>query len=467
MSNSKKWLALLLVMVMVASVFAGCTPDQGTMGPSGSTVSTPAPSDSKTTEPSATEPDPTEPDPTKPDPTEPKPTEPDSTEHTHSFRQTVQEPTCTRDGYTTYACECGESYTDDVVAALGHDVGDWFTVDSGTERRNCNRCGLSEDRKPVAKPYTRDGDYIYFGSWPQSAVMDNSVVIALNGSYAASLPTAGNNGDWISYGYHSGSGAFGAESIQSDYMWYRDVEYDGQRYRGVYFTSYRPGKANDISDAEHTYQTSNGYATGMVYWFRWEPVQWRIIQQAGGKAMLLCQLLIDAQPYHYTVNNREGSGSEKYASNYAHSSIRAWLNETFYTQAFTQAQQSIIRVTTVDNSVASTVDKCHHLTASDGFECANTQDRLFLLSLNECTDSQYGFGTCNGGGSLPRSKSATDYAKCQGICVTSGGSSSWWQRSPAWSNFSAFYVSADGYPDSSGDVVQVSNGVCPALWITL
>jgi hypothetical protein len=52
------------------------------------------------------------------------------------FVPTVTLPTCTAEGYTTYTCQCGESYRKDTVAALGHD----YTQD----RFCCSVC--SEER---------------------------------------------------------------------------------------------------------------------------------------------------------------------------------------------------------------------------------------------------------------------------------------------------------------------------------
>ncbi|MBR2880552.1 MAG: leucine-rich repeat protein, partial [Oscillospiraceae bacterium] len=43
--------------------------------------------------------------------------------HTHSYESAVTPPTCTEDGYTTYTCPCGDSYTDDEVTAPGHSYG--------------------------------------------------------------------------------------------------------------------------------------------------------------------------------------------------------------------------------------------------------------------------------------------------------------------------------------------------------
>ena len=40
--------------------------------------------------------------------------------HVHSYESVVTAPTCTEQGYTTYTCECGDSYVDDYTDALGH-----------------------------------------------------------------------------------------------------------------------------------------------------------------------------------------------------------------------------------------------------------------------------------------------------------------------------------------------------------
>ena len=41
-------------------------------------------------------------------------------EHVHDFVAVVTDPTCTTDGYTTYTCTCGETYTEDKISATGH-----------------------------------------------------------------------------------------------------------------------------------------------------------------------------------------------------------------------------------------------------------------------------------------------------------------------------------------------------------
>ena len=68
-------------------------------------------------------------------------------DHVHDYTINVVEPTCTNPGYTTFTCECGDTYTDLEVAALGHNmitdaaVVPTCTTDGKTEGKRCGRCG--------------------------------------------------------------------------------------------------------------------------------------------------------------------------------------------------------------------------------------------------------------------------------------------------------------------------------------
>ena len=71
--------------------------------------------------------------------------------HKHAYTAAVTAPTCTAEGYTTYTCECGDTYTGDKVAALGHDYKEKVTRfptpnTEGVISNLCTRCGVHIDK---------------------------------------------------------------------------------------------------------------------------------------------------------------------------------------------------------------------------------------------------------------------------------------------------------------------------------
>jgi len=63
-------------------------------------------------------------------------------DHVHSYEAVITEPTCTEGGYTTYTCECGDSYVADETAPLGHTE----EIIPGKEA-TCTETGLTEGKK--------------------------------------------------------------------------------------------------------------------------------------------------------------------------------------------------------------------------------------------------------------------------------------------------------------------------------
>ena len=58
--------------------------------------------------------------------------------HGHSYSASVTPPTCTAQGYTTYTCECGDSYIDTYTSPLGHTPGAGAVC---TSENVCTVCG--------------------------------------------------------------------------------------------------------------------------------------------------------------------------------------------------------------------------------------------------------------------------------------------------------------------------------------
>lgn len=251
-------------------------------------------------------------------------------------------------------------------------------------------CGVSDSGKENADAY-KVGDTVVFGTYPQSAVIEGGIVAAL-GNY--------NPEEWKSYGYY-----FKGEI--SDYMYYIDKEYEGEKYRGVYFTTYRATNCGEYANA--TIQPDNGYFKDIVYWFKYEPVKWTVTEVKDGSATLVSELVLDSQHF--------GSKTSSVLNNYAESEIRQWLNGPFYSMLLNDGGKELIRTVTVDNSAAST--------GSDNpFACENTEDKIYLLSYSEkCA----WFGKRN-----EMLRKPTEYAKCQGVLVDSVSGGAWFSlRSPS------------------------------------
>ena len=57
----------------------------------------------------------------------------------HTYKEVVTPPTCTKQGYTTHTCStCGKTYKDNYTDATGHSYGEWYTNNNGTHSKDCN-----------------------------------------------------------------------------------------------------------------------------------------------------------------------------------------------------------------------------------------------------------------------------------------------------------------------------------------
>ncbi len=84
--------------------------------------------------------------------------------HDYSFDTKVVEPDCINDGATIHFCMCGDSYTENVVKALGHDFTIWSVIkeatfnESGLKMRTCTRCKFEETE--IIPVLTHEHDFV-------------------------------------------------------------------------------------------------------------------------------------------------------------------------------------------------------------------------------------------------------------------------------------------------------------------
>ena len=101
----------------------------------------------------------------------------------HTWDNVVKkEPTCTEQGYTTHACSCGNSYTTDEIAALGHnEVLDYgyaatCTQNGLTEGKHCDRCNailIAQEQIP-ALGHNEVIDYGYAATCTQNGLTEGT-----------------------------------------------------------------------------------------------------------------------------------------------------------------------------------------------------------------------------------------------------------------------------------------------------
>ena len=247
---------------------------------------------------------------------------------------------------------------------------------------------------------SQTGNFIYLGSYPKTIKASNVTI---------------NENDIDEKGYYLGS--------------------DGERYAKV--------KANPYKN-NYVYTDGTTIVKNTEYYFKVEPIKWRILSESNGQATIFAEETITAGiPFYISEDNRTINGNTVYANNYEYSTIRAWLNgyngsaygvedysgftvgsylnNSFLDQAFTRAESDLILTTEIDNSAETTS------ATSNPYICNNTSDKVWLLSYQEVKNSDvltY----------LIRRKKTTDFARVNSAyCDTQSYvqyNSQWFLRSP-------------------------------------
>ena len=299
--------------------------------------------------------------------------------------------------------------------------------------------------------------YVYFGDWPQTIKAQN---IEIDETDSMTM------GDFT---YYKGS----------DDNWY--VKCDVSVY-----------------DSDYTYSDGSIIESYTTKYFKVEPIKWRVLNPTATgteKKTLLAENILTEETYYFYNDSspyRSLNGTKIEPNNYKYSNIRAylnginnqfitdnggsnndyrdidWSNKGFLYSAFTASAISLIAESKVDNSVNSTYPDGY---AGNGniYACDDTNDKIFLLSLQQITSSALGFANDNSNETgNARIRLTTDFAKANYALqnANAGYGGIWWLRSP-YSNAhdNAHYVQHDGKVDSRTyrRVSGNSFGVVPAL----
>ncbi len=221
--------------------------------------------------------------------------------------------------------------------------------------------------------------------------------------------------------------------------------YDGNGDAWVDGVKYRRISKSDTNNSSY-------FGNAQYRYFKWERIKWRVLRNDGSTLFLAADKGLDCKDYN-----------ETYASiTWENCTLRSWLNKEFYGTAFSSSEQAAIVAQDVVNE-----DNPDYNTEGGN----DTRDKVYLLSIGEVTNPEYGFCEDYSTYSASRRVQASDYAHARGASTDSGsyeGNSWWWLRSPGCNACSAADVFRSGYVNRDGSYVNNNSRVCvPALHLNL
>ncbi|MBQ7956684.1 MAG: hypothetical protein IJ279_01495 [Clostridia bacterium] len=275
----------------------------------------------------------------------------------------------------------------------------------------------------------KNGSVIQLGSYPQAKVTDKELISTLS-EMATDEDFFTDSNDYEGYGTIDDgayNGIYGEADLSGSYS-FCDVKLsDGRKFRGVKLMSYLPDYTARVSSENNSQQFKNGYFTGTMYWFEYQPLRWRVIDSSSG--LLLCENVIDSGCFYYYLD----PGAGIIESDYASSNLNSRLG-IIYSDSLNENEKQLLD----DN----------------GF---------FALNAKEASNTKHGFSFFKATKDIARKATATDYAKSRGVFVDNSGFAWWWLKTDV-NGTKADVVHRDGsitvYEKTGTDI-----GIRPAIRI--
>lgn len=214
------------------------------------------------------------------------------------------------------------------------------------------------------------------------------------------------------------------------------------------------GTAADITGGQtskvylgHYQQSSDGEGE-----FNIDPIKWRVLENTDGKLFLFSDWILEVEKFNTNANGY---------TYWYNCSLREWLNgdsdDSFINTAFSASEQHVIMTTDVINPYNPIT----------GGTCGeDTQDKIYLLNIQEATNPDYGFDGDYQAEDSNRLGLKTDYVNSGGRNnaqqMGSAATGDWWLRSMTYSGQlnKAIYVKGawnGGRIESNGTDLSVSN----------
>lgn len=171
-----------------------------------------------------------------------------------------------------------------------------------------------------------------------------------------------------------------------------------------------------------------------------EPIEWIVLDKTKESIVLMSKYTLDYLPYNVKDT----------AVTWESCSLRKWLNKMFIDEAFNKTEQGMLKTSKITN-------KDNPVFNIPGGK--DTKDKVYLLSLEDVTNPDYGF--------------SDDYNVLddnRGCSISQNKFARWcyWLRTPGETTARAMYVTVAGRVYPNGDVVNsFENAVHPVICIDI
>ncbi len=190
------------------------------------------------------------------------------------------------------------------------------------------------------------------------------------------------------------------------------------------------------------YEQDNDYANGT------EPILWRVLEVNEDSVLLLSDVCLEQRYYNDTYQE----------VTWEDSTLRKWLNSVFLDKAFNGAERDALQKCTVKTIVER---------ENGTQEEILTEDYAYLLSIEEITNTAYGFYTNPEVGAISRRAYATEYAIVNNGYRHEDSGTCWWLRDNGISLKHSAYVFVAGGITTDYFTGRRNDGVRPLIRLDL
>lgn len=213
------------------------------------------------------------------------------------------------------------------------------------------------------------GNNIVFGKYPQTLVSDSDLTATLENKVSVGELSCDVDSGWYNYNGNSYAGIVAKNHVQMDS-----------------FTSFNNGQE---------------IVEGKFYFFKVEPINWKVIKSDGGKYCITTDLLIDNVQFNADDLEKTVNGEKILPNDWKYSDLRNWLNNEFMLMAF-------------GNSTY--ISEYSHQVGYNSIS-----DKIGIFSLNDVLDSSLGFNNDES-----RKVLFSDYSRAKGAYMPVDGYGYYW-----------------------------------------